>query len=127
MHVAPEDIRPRGLLPGRHTSGHPHTLQGIARGETWSLVLLECVAGLNASPYRRTSRLVVVTLQSPTKALRSRPQVRRYYPLSLIISISGGKETCKDSLSNRELTGNSPTLESGSSIIRNVVWRSVLS
>ncbi|KAI3680170.1 hypothetical protein L2E82_50555 [Cichorium intybus] len=30
--------------------------------------------------------------------LRPRPQVRRDYPLSLSISISGGKETYKDSL-----------------------------
>ena len=40
--------------------------------------------------------------------LRPRPQVRRDYPLSLSISISGGKETYKDSLSNGERTGNSP-------------------
>ncbi|KAG5568979.1 hypothetical protein H5410_064023 [Solanum commersonii] len=32
---------------------------------------------------------------------------------SLSISISGGKETYKDSLSNGERTGNSPALESG--------------
>lgn len=37
-----------------------------------------------------------------------RPQVRRGYPLSLSISISGGKETNKDSLSNGERTGKSP-------------------
>ena len=42
-----------------------------------------------------------------------RPQVRRGYPLSLSISISGGKETYKDSLSNGERTGNSSALESG--------------
>ena len=41
-------------------------------------------------------------------ALASRPQVRRDYPLSLSISISGGKETYKDSLSNGERTGISP-------------------
>ena len=40
--------------------------------------------------------------------LASRPQVRRDYPLSLSISISGGKETYQDSLSNGERTGNSP-------------------
>ena len=38
----------------------------------------------------------------------ARPQVRRGYPLSLSISISGGKETNKDSLSNGERTGKSP-------------------
>ncbi|KAI5566012.1 hypothetical protein POPTR_008G224701v4 [Populus trichocarpa] len=37
-----------------------------------------------------------------------RPQVRRDYPLSLSISISGGKETYKDSPSNGERTGKCP-------------------
>ncbi|TYK25863.1 hypothetical protein E5676_scaffold436G00770 [Cucumis melo var. makuwa] len=37
------------------------------------------------------------------------PQVRRDYLLSLSISISGGKETYKDSLSNGERIGKSPT------------------
>ncbi len=41
-------------------------------------------------------------------AFASRPQVRRDYPLSLSISISGGKETYQDSLSNGERTGKSP-------------------
>ena len=31
-----------------------------------------------------------------------RPQIRRDYPLNLSISLSGGKETNKDSLSNGE-------------------------
>ncbi|WZZ14910.1 hypothetical protein YC2023_107999 [Brassica napus] len=38
----------------------------------------------------------------------TRPQVRWDHPLSLSISISGGKETNKDSLSNGERTGKSP-------------------
>jgi hypothetical protein len=42
------------------------------------------------------------------RMLLAGPQVRRGYPLSLSISISGGKETNKDSLSNGERTGNSP-------------------
>lgn len=33
---------------------------------------------------------------------KSRPEVRREYPLNLSISIRGGKETNKDSLSNGE-------------------------
>lgn len=41
--------------------------------------------------------------------LRPRPQVRRDHPLSLSISISGGKETYEDSPSNGERTGNGPT------------------
>lgn len=55
-----------------------------------------------------------------------RPQIRRDYPLSLSISISGGKETYKDSPSNGERTGKSPALESGGPAVRIVVWRSVL-
>ena len=38
-----------------------------------------------------------------------RPELRQDYPLNLSISISGGKETNKDSLSNGERNGNSPT------------------
>lgn len=61
--------------------------------------------------------VVLVTYETPdapvpsfggSLALRPRPQVRRDYPLSLSISISGGKETYKDSPSNGERTGNSP-------------------
>ena len=44
----------------------------------------------------------------PRAALPTRPQVRRGYPLNLSISISGGKETYKDSPSNGERTGKSP-------------------
>ncbi|PIN12319.1 hypothetical protein CDL12_15070 [Handroanthus impetiginosus] len=43
------------------------------------------------------------------RCFRPRPQVRRDYLLSLSISISGGKETYKDSPSNGERIGNSPT------------------
>ena len=39
----------------------------------------------------------------------TRPQVRQDRPLSLSISISGGKESNKDFISNGERTGNSPT------------------
>ena len=114
-------------------------------GGSWPPVRPERAAGLNASPRRRTSRQVVVETQLSlvvaatarrasglpdpdcAMALRPRRQVRRDYPLSLSISISGGKETYKDSLSNGERTGNSPALESGGSVVRIVVWRSVLS
>ena len=41
--------------------------------------------------------------------LLSRPELRQDYPLNLSISLSGGKETNKDSLSNGERTGKSPT------------------
>lgn len=58
------------------------------------------------------ARIAVAALQRPQCAANAasptRPQVRRGYPLSLSISISGGKETYKDSPSNGERTGNSP-------------------
>lgn len=63
----------------------------------------------------------------PTGDFHLRPQVRRDYPLSLSISISGGKETYEDSPSNGERTGNSPAWESGDPVVRIVVCRSVLS
>ena len=44
----------------------------------------------------------------PSRVPPTRPQVRRGYPLSLSISISGGKETYEDSPSNGERTGKSP-------------------
>lgn len=57
-------------------------------------------------------RIAVAAPQRPQcvadAASPTRPQVRRGYPLSLSISISGGKETYKDSPSNGERTGNSP-------------------
>ena len=48
-------------------------------------------------------------------------------PASLSISMSRGKETYKDSLSNGERTRNRPSLESGGSVVRIAVWRSVFS
>jgi hypothetical protein len=48
------------------------------------------------------------------KPLTIRPELRQDYPLNLSISISGGKETNKDSPSNGERTGNSPTWKSPS-------------
>ncbi|KAG8612153.1 hypothetical protein MANES_S030952v8 [Manihot esculenta] len=78
------------------------------------------------SPRRRSPRLSVVGRPSdtavgerlpngtprppsvPNGTLRPRPQVRREHPLSLSISISGGKETYQDSPSNGERTGKSP-------------------
>ena len=105
-----------------------------------------CAAGRSAGRRRAGrgewwTRFVVPTLRAPTltatcrrrtpyrgalASLGTRPQVRRGYPLSLSISISGGEETYKDSPSNGERTGNSPALESGGFAVRIVVWRSVL-
>lgn len=39
---------------------------------------------------------------------RIRPQIRKDYPLSLSISLSGGEETNQDFPSNGERTGKSP-------------------
>ena len=44
--------------------------------------------------------------------LKLRPQISQDYPLNLSISISGGKETNKDSPSNGEWRGNSSNLKS---------------
>ncbi|TYK31549.1 Retrovirus-related Pol polyprotein from type-2 retrotransposable element R2DM [Cucumis melo var. makuwa] len=65
---------------------------------------------------------------SPPKrtTLLMRPQVRQDYPLSLSISISGGKETYKDSSSNDKRIGKSPTSESGVVNVRIVFCRSIL-
>ena len=57
--------------------------------------------------------------------LSTRPQVRRDYPLSLSISISGGKETNKDSPSNGERSGKSSNLKAGASGVRIVISRRV--
>ena len=58
-----------------------------------------------------------------------RPQVRRDHPLNLSISISGGKETNQDSLSNGERSGNSSGVESPVVVEgggRIVAWRGSL-
>ena len=114
-------------------------------GGYWSPVLMAWLAEIGVlsmdartSGGRKNPRLLfravarkVNSLKTPMcrllTTLRPRPQVRRDYPLSLSISISGGKETYKDSLSNGERTGKSPALESGGPAVRIVVWRSVLS
>ncbi len=49
---------------------------------------------------------------------QTEPQIRRDYPLNLSISISGGKETNKDSLSNGERSGNSSSLKSLAGTVR---------
>jgi hypothetical protein len=52
-------------------------------------------------------------------------QIRQDYPLNLSISVSGGKETNKDSPSNGEWRGKSSNLKSERFPFRIVVWRSV--
>ena len=48
----------------------------------------------------------------PSRVSCSESQIRRDHPLNLSISISGGKETNKDSPSNGERSGNSSSLKS---------------
>ena len=135
MQVAPEAIRLRARLPGRLTLRRPRPLpplpqggegglradvgppRALARGRPKS----ESPATDDAprrvvvdKPLRRLARVRAVSgglsrpYRAAAKALRPRPQVRRDYPLSLSISISGGKETYKDSPSNGERTGKRP-------------------
>ena len=68
------------------------------------------IGGCETSVARRvrSSRIEGSKKCSALARLSTRPQVRRGYPLNLSISISGGKETYKDSPSNGERTGNSP-------------------
>ncbi|CAN6998544.1 unnamed protein product [Brassica rapa subsp. trilocularis] len=65
--------------------------------------VLICVLMDSRTSFRRSGPKALDDPKSST-----RPQVRRDHPLSLSISISGGKETNKDSLSNGERTGKSP-------------------
>ena len=109
-----------------HTSLHPEAPRpGTGGGEGADIGLPwapQPAVGRKSVPRRRTprravdfARLDVARVTSPqgpptrtARDPRSRPQVRRDHPLSLSISISGGKETYKDSPSNGERTGKSP-------------------
>ncbi|KAL0641942.1 hypothetical protein Bca4012_103155 [Brassica carinata] len=121
-------------LPGCHKSSSPSS-RGY--GTEAGLRVLPHAVGQNRAKGARASRHAVVNsslvissvvrseaLDDPKSS--TRPQVRRDHPLSLSISISGGKETNKDSLSNGERTGRAQ-LENRASWRRIVVWRSVLS
>jgi hypothetical protein len=99
--------------------GRPkHGARGRECRDVWWLIFEHRVAPERPRIARRTLRR--------GSGLPLRPQVRRDYPLSLSISISGGKETYKDSPSSGERTGKSPALESVGPAVRIVVWRSVL-
>ena len=69
------------------------------------LLLYSLIDGRNCKPKSRK-------LGQPTKHT-IRPELRQDYPLNLSISISGGKETNKDSPSSGERNGKSPRFESG--------------
>ncbi|CAG7863056.1 unnamed protein product [Brassica rapa] len=91
-------------------------MQNVAKCDTWCELqnplnhrVFECK--LHPKPSGRGH--VCLVRRSGLKALddpksSTRPQVKRDHPLSLNISISGGKETNKDSLSNGERTRKSP-------------------
>lgn len=84
---------------------------GCVRLNKWWLCALKAAIVSMLRP-----SLLSIALQEPntietsksTDRFELQPQVRWDYPLSLSISISGGKETYKDSPSNGERTGNSP-------------------
>ncbi|WZZ14877.1 hypothetical protein YC2023_107966 [Brassica napus] len=92
------------------------SMKNVAKCDTWC----ELQNPVNHRVFERKLRPkpsgrghVCLVRRSGPKALddpksSTRPQVRRDHPLSLSISISGGKETNKDSLSNGERTGKSP-------------------
>ena len=63
-----------------------------------------------------TTSVGVVWLGRPTSTSES--QIRRDHPLNLSISISGGKETNKDSPSNGERSGNSSSMKSLAGAVR---------
>ncbi|WZZ00103.1 hypothetical protein YC2023_072431 [Brassica napus] len=67
---------------------------------------LPCVTARGWPKSKLRTRSGPKALDDPKSS--TRPQVRRDHPLGLSISISGGKETNKDSLSNGERTGKSP-------------------
>ena len=121
--VAPAPLRGSGAetgLPCAPARGRPKR-RPRGREKPRRLVVYQRPS---AAKHRVASRAAAVSAKGPRPPLR--PQIRRDYPLSLSISISGGKETYKDSPSNGERTGKSPALESGGPAVRIVVWRSVL-
>ncbi|KAF8083107.1 hypothetical protein N665_0791s0004 [Sinapis alba] len=79
-HPRPYSIKPR---PGPQMVGPPLTFP------------VGTITAPDPGPMTRTQTLRLA-------------EVRRDHPLSLSISLSGGKETNKDSLSNGEQTGKSP-------------------
>ena len=82
------------LVKGFGSAEEQRLAQGPVKGRNWvgSLRLLFLVVGLG--PWARPSN------RNPL--FFSRPELKQDHPLNLSISISGGKETNKDSLSNGE-------------------------
>jgi hypothetical protein len=108
--VAPDHAPPWGCVSSGTETGLPCRWCGWPKKES-PLVDARLVVVVKAFVSSRADQGIcsLKTLMCRlTTMLRPRPQVRRDYPLSLSISISGGKETYKDSPSNGERTGNSP-------------------
>ena len=81
--------RVRGIAAARSCKASPQR-----RAPQQSMVFLPSFLVVRALSFKRALRPSRVVVSA---ALPTRPQVRRDYPLSLSISISGGKETYKDS------------------------------
>ena len=71
-----------------------------AAGEGKEKVIPGRLAGTNERCYVRERRRRPTLRRTLTPFFR--PEIRRDYPLNLSISLSGGKETNQDSLSNGE-------------------------
>ena len=86
---------------------------GLNRSSWWASQYGSMCASETVVPISHSGRVAEFWTQfaKPTNQIRS--QIRQDYPLNLSISISGGKETNKDSLSNGEWSGNSSNLKSG--------------
>ena len=88
----------------------------------WDLVLLSHVR--TSRGWRRlTLTCQALSLKEDGEHLNTWSQIKQEDPLNLSISISGGKETNRDSPSNGEWSGNSSILESHSFRVRIVVSR----
>lgn len=70
---------------------------------------MRSAVSLSRPRLKQVSRPESVLRDGPAAAhVRIRPQIRKDYPLSLSISLSGGEETNQDFPSNGERTGKSP-------------------
>ena len=89
----------------RHVLGSRPACQGVPWIDGLRLCPDECTL-------RKCSSRCDGGQSARASALEIEPQIRRDHPLNLSISISGGRETNKDSLSNGERSGNSSSLKS---------------
>ncbi len=107
-HPSPPHLPPLGREAER--GGHWPPVGAPARG--WPKIGPAATYATTSGGFRTARRRARhVASGAPTRTARdprSRPRVRRDHPPSLSISISGGKETYKDSPSNGERTGKSP-------------------